>query len=105
MSAGYAATSALEQALVNLAECTHETPHADVVNAAGLVIVAWRAAIRDVTPPSLPNIEPWQVPLWERINEYTTACGGDPSKRVYGNTTRMAAVAAVNTIVRKAVQR
>src|SRR5271156_1014303 len=46
-------------------------------------------------------IEDWQVPLWDAINRYVVACGGDPSKHVYGNTSRMKAVGDVNEIVRE----
>jgi hypothetical protein len=45
--------------------------------------------------------ERWQVPLWDAINAYVIACGGDPSKYVYGNTSRMKAVAVVNGVVRQ----
>ena len=47
-------------------------------------------------------IEAWQVPLWDAINRYVVACGGDPEKAVYGNTSRMKAVVDVNTAVRSA---
>lgn len=33
--------------------------------------------------------------LWDAINKYVVACGGDPGKRVYGNVTRMEAVVEV----------
>ena len=33
--------------------------------------------------------------LWNAINAYAQACGGDPSNAVYGNTPRQNAVAAV----------
>lgn len=33
--------------------------------------------------------------LWDAINQYTETCGGDPSKNVQGNTSRQAAVVAV----------
>jgi len=46
------------------------------------------------------TVEDWQVPLWDAINRYVVACGGDPSKRVYGNTPRQTAVAEVNGVVR-----
>lgn len=38
--------------------------------------------------------------LWDAINRYATSCGGDPSDRVYGNTSRQQAVASVNDAVR-----
>lgn len=50
------------------------------------------------------TIEAWQVPLWDAISRYVTSCGGDPGKRVHGNTPRMAAVAEVNGVVREAVK-
>lgn len=40
-----------------------------------------------------------RVALWDTINEYVRTCGGDPSKRVYGNTARQTAVAAIERIV------
>lgn len=43
-----------------------------------------------------------RVRLWDAINEYVKSCGGDPSKRVYGNTTRQRAVAGVERVVREA---
>jgi hypothetical protein len=48
-------------------------------------------------------VDPWQVPLWDAINRYVVACGGDPAKHVYGNTARMNAVVEVNGVVRDAV--
>lgn len=42
-----------------------------------------------------------RVALWDAINAYTEACGGDPSKHVYGNTTRQKAVAEVERLVRQ----
>ena len=39
-----------------------------------------------------------RVALWDAINEYVAACGGDSSKRVYGNTSRQRAVAAVERV-------
>jgi len=41
-----------------------------------------------------------RVKLWDAINRYVIACGGDPSKHVYGNTTRQRAVAEVEQVVR-----
>lgn len=41
-----------------------------------------------------------RMKLWDAINHYVTECGGDPSKRVYGNTPRQKAVAEVEQIVR-----
>ena len=40
-----------------------------------------------------------RVALWDAINEYVVACGGDPSKHVYGNTRRMDAVCRVENAV------
>lgn len=40
-----------------------------------------------------------RVALWDAINHYVEACGGDPSKRLYGNTQRQLAVAEVERIV------
>lgn len=48
------------------------------------------------------RLEDWQVPLWDAINRYVVACGGDPSKRVYGNTSRQAAVGEICNVVRAA---
>lgn len=45
------------------------------------------------------NIEQ-RVKLWDAINAYAAACGGDPSKHVYGNTPRQTAVAEVERLVR-----
>lgn len=45
----------------------------------------------------------WQRELWDAINCYVTACGGDPARHVHGNTARMNAVADVNNAVRRAV--
>lgn len=39
-----------------------------------------------------------RVALWDAINRYVVACGGDPSRHVYGNTARMKAVAEVERI-------
>jgi hypothetical protein len=47
-------------------------------------------------------IEGWQVPLWDAINRYVEACGGDPGKHVYGDTRRQTAVAEVDAVVRAA---
>lgn len=44
---------------------------------------------------------PSRVRLWDEINRYVVACGGDPSKHVYGNTPRQVAVAQVEKIVRE----
>ena len=43
-----------------------------------------------------------KVKLWEAINAYVVACGGDPSRHVYGNTPRMDAVSEVE--VERAVE-
>lgn len=45
----------------------------------------------------------WKVPLWDAIDDYVRACGGDPSKHVYGNTTRQRAVVAVEAVVSRAI--
>jgi hypothetical protein len=44
-----------------------------------------------------------RVKLWDAINRYVAACGGDASKRVYGNAPRMRAVADVERVVRDAL--
>jgi hypothetical protein len=49
-------------------------------------------------------LEEWQVPLWDAINRYVVACGGDPGKHVYGNTSRATAVADVCGVVRRATE-
>lgn len=41
----------------------------------------------------------FQVALWDAINAYAATCGGDPGKRVYGNTPRQTAVSAVNRAI------
>lgn len=41
-----------------------------------------------------------RVRLWDAINRYAAACGGDTSKRVYGNVRRQVAVAEVEQIIR-----
>lgn len=43
-----------------------------------------------------------RVRLWDAINAYAIACGGDPAKHVYGNTPRQKAVAEVERAVRAA---
>lgn len=43
-----------------------------------------------------------RVKLWDAVNEYVIACGGDPGKHVYGNTPRAAAVVGVENAVRAA---
>ncbi len=40
-----------------------------------------------------------RVALWEEINRYVLACGGDPSKHVYGNTPRMEAVSRIENVI------
>lgn len=40
-----------------------------------------------------------RVELWNAIHEYVIACGGDPSKHVYGNARRMNAVVRVENAV------
>lgn len=39
-----------------------------------------------------------RVALWDAINRYVVACGGDPLRHVYGNTARQKAVAEVERI-------
>ena len=41
----------------------------------------------------------WRVKLWDAVNRYVVACGGDPSKHAYGNVPRMNAVGDVERIV------
>jgi len=43
-----------------------------------------------------------RIKLWDAINAYTIACGGNPGLRVYGNTSRMKAVAEVEDLVYRA---
>lgn len=43
----------------------------------------------------------FQVALWDAINRYTAACGGDPSAHTVSSR-RMNAVAEVNQIIRDA---
>jgi hypothetical protein len=40
--------------------------------------------------------------MWDAINRYVMACGGDPSRNALGNTARMNAVVDINDIVRRA---
>lgn len=40
-----------------------------------------------------------RIALWDAINAYVVTCGGDPSKYVLGNTSRMEAVARVERVV------
>jgi len=68
------------------------------------------AARRESPAPGLVeaarNLEPGSpahVALWDAINDYATACHGDPSKHVYGNTARQRAVAAVERSLRAAL--
>jgi len=42
--------------------------------------------------------------LWDAINRYAVACGGDPSKHVHGNTARQAAVTDVSRVIRDATR-
>jgi hypothetical protein len=39
-----------------------------------------------------------QEQLWEAVNRYVRACGGDPGAHVYGNTSRQRAVADIERI-------
>ena len=43
--------------------------------------------------------------LWDAINRYVTACGGDPGQLTCGNVSRMQAVADVGAIIRGALSR
>lgn len=54
------------------------------------------------TPPESDE-ELDRVALWSSINDYAQSCGGDPSRRVYGNTHRQNAVAAIERIIRAAM--
>lgn len=47
------------------------------------------------------NDEPKNLELWDAINAYAIACGGDPSQNVYGNTARQDAVNAIEAAVDK----
>lgn len=54
------------------------------------------------------NCEPcmrWQTELWDAINRYVVACGGDPARHVHGNVSRMNAVADVNDAVQRAASK
>jgi hypothetical protein len=42
-----------------------------------------------------------EVELWNAINSYAIAVGGDPSRHVYGHDARMQAVADVGKVVAK----
>jgi len=44
-------------------------------------------------------MRPFEKELWDAINDYASAVGGDPSAHVHGNTPRMRAVAAVGRVV------
>ena len=46
----------------------------------------------------------FQVELWNAINRYATAVGGDPERHVYGNTPRMQAVVEVNQVIARALR-
>lgn len=46
-----------------------------------------------------------EMELWNAINRYAEAVGGDPSRHVHGNVTRMQAVADVGKIVARAASR
>ena len=47
----------------------------------------------------------FEADLWDAINRYAIAVGGDPAAHVYGNTTRMQAVADVGKIVDRVAAR
>jgi len=40
-----------------------------------------------------------KIKLWEAIQKYVRACGGDPEKHVYGNTGRMDSVTEIEQLV------
>lgn len=42
-----------------------------------------------------------EVALWDAINRYAVSVGGDPSRHVYGNATRMQAVVDVGVAISK----
>lgn len=44
-----------------------------------------------------------RVALWNEINAYAESCGANTAKHVYGNTRRMDAVAAVESVVSAAI--
>lgn len=44
-----------------------------------------------------------RVRLWDAINRYVVACGGDPSQHVYGNVLRMDSVADVEKVIREVI--
>lgn len=46
-----------------------------------------------------------EVDLWDAINRYAIAVGGDPSKHVHGNVSRMQAVADVDAHVAREFSR
>jgi hypothetical protein len=46
-----------------------------------------------------------EVALWDAINRYAISVGGDPSSHVYGNTSRMQAVADVGAVVARVASR
>jgi hypothetical protein len=52
-----------------------------------------------------PGVPKWRVAMWEAIDAYAVSVGGDPTKRVYGNTSRQKAVAAVEAAVREGMGR
>jgi len=37
--------------------------------------------------------------LWDAINQYVEACGGEPHRHVYGNTRRQRCVVAIEKLV------
>jgi len=43
----------------------------------------------------------YQMELWEAINEYTEACGGDASSRTASRARRISAVVGVEEIIEK----
>lgn len=53
------------------------------------------------------NCEPcmrFEVELWDAINRYAAAVGGDPASHAHGNEARMRAVADVGAVVRAALE-
>jgi len=45
----------------------------------------------------------FEIELWDLINGYASSVGGNPSRYVYGNVTRMKMVAAVNRLIQAAL--
>lgn len=47
----------------------------------------------------MPSKLGYEVDLFEAVNNYASACGGDPSRFVYGNTHRQKAVSKINQTI------